>query len=790
LGIVDKVRVNRLIDKFYAAGETERPRLRSQLLDVLSAMRESDGTNKRYRAYCEASLRLGQLFAESGDPSDALRPVACAYVVACAHGDGLMDLRREALDTLSLVYTSFGEFGLAAECAFESLGSHATMQKLAEMLFLMTNADPRSDIGTVTRMYQSIRSDVVRSSPTGRAMGAVIDVRLGLARYDYAGLAAEASPLTSSDQGDLTSAAHRALAEAALAEGLLAEAEHHAERALSTLGTDRAPWLAAALTGLSARVLHSSGKPQEAFDRAMQGWSSVIPAMLTSKDDFARDRLRWLASSCVETGLDIACERRDWDLLTDLLENSRLQLGRTSPRSQAEQVAAARPAWIAEDFIAAHARGIRAGLHAMLVDWKSGTRNYFVTSWRGSSAVPAALQENPHGLDGENRSALKTADAHEALGQAFERGAVAWFAAVAGDWLYWTISDQHGAFDGGKIDLGEPGIAASLRAFRDFFKTDANGSPDTAIDVVAALSEAGSLAELELLAPLSKLVPDFVVTTALSRPDDDPLRVLLALPPELSMIPWGIVPLDISPARDLRLVERVELTVLTPTAVRNDAPEPRPRETDQPVVLSCSNPAGDLKNWAPVPGHVTLAGTKADPVTIAAFLDAVDAIDRDANAGEVLFVRSHLGSDSRASFVADKGVAFADGVLSARSMATLGDDGRPPVAMTTRAVLSLCSGAGAGDFSGLSLGLAAACRLAGAEEVVTTLFKVLDTRWGCLFDERLAAAATGKDALASALRDLQLQCLAEWRTSSVLALGRDSEEGPHPLVWAAYVLVD
>jgi hypothetical protein len=237
-------------------------------------------------------------------------------------------------------------------------------------------------------------------------------------------------------------------------------------------------------------------------------------------------------------------------------------------------------------------------------------------------------------------------------------------------------------------------------------------------------------------------------------------------------------------------VERVELTVLTPTAVRNDAPEPRPREKDQPVVLSCSNPAGDLTDWAPVPGHLTLAGTKADPVTVAAFLDAVGTIGRNTNSGEVLFVRSHLGSDSRASFVADKGVAFADGVLSARFMATLGDDGHPPVTMPTRAVLSLCSGAGAGDFSGLSLGLAAACRLSGAEEVVTTLFNVLDTPWGCQFDERLAVAATRKDALASALRDLQLQCLAEWRTRSVLALGRDTQEGPHPLVWAAYVLVN
>ncbi|WP_240522144.1 CHAT domain-containing protein [Amycolatopsis vastitatis] len=151
-------------------------------------------------------------------------------------------------------------------------------------------------------------------------------------------------------------------------------------------------------------------------------------------------------------------------------------------------------------------------------------------------------------------------------------------------------------------------------------------------------------------------------------------------------------------------------------------------------------------------------------------------------------MRSHLGSSSGAPYIADRGILFSDGVFGARDLAMTAPSGKPRTALPPRTVLALCSGAGAGDSSGLALGLAAACRLAGSAEVVTSVFDVPDTSWGCDFDRRLAEAVSRPEPVASALRRLQLECLHEWRRADV----DDSTEWdqlPHPLIWASFVVV-
>jgi hypothetical protein len=173
-------------------------------------------------------------------------------------------------------------------------------------------------------------------------------------------------------------------------------------------------------------------------------------------------------------------------------------------------------------------------------------------------------------------------------------------------------------------------------------------------------------------------------------------------------------------------------------------------------------------------------------VPLSAFISLLD--ERAWDRSEVLFVRSHLGRASNAGHVADSGVEFADGILSARLMSTRMDSGAPLVPMPPRVVLALCSGSGAADAVGLNLGLAAACRVAGAEEVLTSNFNVLDTQWSCDLDHRLARCATTPAPLAASLRELQLECLAEWRSASLTGFG-SPEIGPLPVIWACYGVV-
>ena len=109
-------------------------------------------------------------------------------------------------------------------------------------------------------------------------------------------------------------------------------------------------------------------------------------------------------------------------------------------------------------------------------------------------------------------------------------------------------------------------------------------------------------------------------------------------------------------------------------------------------------------------------------------------------------------------------------------------------------VLSACSssgsqGAGAGEW----LGLAAAVLTAGAQQVVCTIWSVLDTKHTAMFDLTVAKLiAAGLDP-AAALREAQLEGLASWRRSAHDADSRTSRSAllsvPYPLIWGAYICV-
>jgi hypothetical protein len=368
------------------------------------------------------------------------------------------------------------------------------------------------------------------------------------------------------------------------------------------------------------------------------------------------------------------------------------------------------------------------------------------------------------------------------LDDVFGRGGVAWWTAVRGDLLHWTLSDGDGPFDGGVVDLGASPVDGALRSLARVVGREPLDGSSPPLEALVALTAAGSSEGAELLGALTEVIPEYVRLVAQRRVGGDPLPVVVALPPALAGVPLAVLPLG---PGGPRLVEGVELTFATTAAVRAAAPPPPSDPAPAPVLLACSNPTGDLVPWAPVPGRVTLEGSEGDPVPGDALVGALGALEtRDG----VLVVRGRSGAEPTFALVAEHGIVVADGVVSARTLAQWGCDG---LRLPRRVVLALCSGAGSSEASGSSLGLAAACRSLGAEEVVTSVFAVIDSAWSRGFDERLTAVATGAEPLSAAVRRLQLEALEEWEARA--ASTRDpvvaAAEGPVPVAWAGYGVV-
>ncbi|WP_214404721.1 CHAT domain-containing protein [Pseudonocardia lacus] len=802
MSILLTLRIGRRLTRALAEAPDDRLRLDDKLYGLVVRARTEAARERELGMYSFFSRLLGDHHAATEDPSDALRPYGCAYLAACAGGEETLDRRRRAAEGLAEVYASLGQHFLAAECLEDVLMTSASATDPAvveDLLRHLVLVDPEPAVlEEVMPVYGRLRRELPRRSAAASAVLEVVDARYGTTRRRYRELNRTMEPVLGSIGGELCAAVHLALAEAAAREGLLRAAAGHLDRAWGA-AAERAhhPWLDAPVHGLAAHVALAGGRVEEALDLALRGWASVVPAVFRCKDDFSRRFLQGLARRCVEVAVRCAHRLGDRPLLVELIENSRLQLApQDQVRDDAEDATTEAPDWIVEATMYAHGNGAaRAGHQALFCgDWKTAPTRPTIVTCGGSRRLAAAVARSDRA--GPGGTPVET-DAFADLADRLRAGAVVWSATVQSGTLFWALTDCRGTFDGGSVDLDRTPLGDCLDALRTSLLTerahdptsDAPAAPLARTDVLSAMTDEGCDREAEITRQLAALVPHPLAQAAAGRPPGDPLPVLFGVPPELAVVPWAVLPINHPDAATVRLVERVELTLLTPTAVRASVPRAGDRDAGgRAVRLSVCNPAGDLREAPPVPADVVLDGgpPSGTPVSLARFVEEIDSTRWPPDA--VLFVRSHLGSSSNAGFVADSGIAFADEVLSARLIATRMPDGEPLVPVPRRVVLALCSGSGAADATGLTLGIASACRLAGAQEVLTSNYNVFDTTWCSGFDHRLANAATRPGPAAAALRDLQLDCLDEWRSAPQRAR-RSIRNSPTPLVWAAYGVV-
>jgi hypothetical protein len=365
------------------------------------------------------------------------------------------------------------------------------------------------------------------------------------------------------------------------------------------------------------------------------------------------------------------------------------------------------------------------------------------------------------------------------------------------DTLFWVLSRGDLPFSGGSVDLVEDDdLCAALTVASLGYRVEPPWPiPEqvTDVDIARYLAVADSFDELQLTGTLARLLPP-----ELWSPDTFSGRLLISSAPELAVVPWAVLPLDLTTSPVTRLIERFELCFLPSLAVLNLATRRTPADhpksgSELPFLLACNYfPTTD--GPSPLPTRqaqaVFTAREQCDVLPGAEQATTTNVSRRlrslIPSTRGVAFFRTHyewVESDPGAS-----GLMLSDGVLpcgifGARDMTTW----RTVLGLPDTVVLSCCSTSGNRERNGgETLGMAAMAIVAGARRLIATAVEIRNTAFTVALDDMLIDIATHPDDHVAALRDLQLRLLDEWRRYSLRDVEQLRDTTPTPDIWAHY----
>ena len=278
--------------------------------------------------------------------------------------------------------------------------------------------------------------------------------------------------------------------------------------------------------------------------------------------------------------------------------------------------------------------------------------------------------------------------------------------------------------------------------------------------------------------------------------DDRPLSLVLA-GNLLALLPVALLGFT-TPERTLKRILEAAIVRVAPPAVLIDrvcSSEQQAAELN-PLHVACIDPRDDLVNSRQPPdGARVVLGGDHDDRDGAATLDALSTALAPLLPGQpgLLYYSGHAVSMGLGGDDQDALALAGNDMLSAHALFS----GAAPLPMPARVLLSACSSAGAtGAGGGEWLGLTAAVLWRGARQVIATNWPIWDTPFTADFDHQLARRLQRAGDPAAALRELQLEALAEWRASDhdlsdyvEDGLPYNVRELPFPLIWAAYTCV-
>lgn len=359
--------------------------------------------------------------------------------------------------------------------------------------------------------------------------------------------------------------------------------------------------------------------------------------------------------------------------------------------------------------------------------------------------------------------------------------------------LYWGLVRPDGTCAGGTIPFGDGSpLRAALTSLHRALPIHLSGESvpqyQERIDSSPLwTSHQDEKVVTRLLAEL--LLPNELRAALASGAAGAPVRLLIAPPPELARIPWGLLPFSVDATDDRRIVEVAEWLLAPPVALLHHTLA-RPRVRAKGLGIVVLDPTGDLRNV-----HGLLNETGPEPIVLtgpwnghtanadrAGLSGALRATPRD----RVAFIACHCvaarpgQSLESALSLSPPACGGAAEQLSAHDL-IVDDRARPSFPLPVEVVLSACDSAGAAAAEGgewLSIGPAALW--AGADTAIVSVFQVSDDS----VDRFLLKHARATDRTGSLAHDLwtyQRQALRGWRN--------DPDEHEAPLYWASYAVM-
>jgi hypothetical protein len=367
---------------------------------------------------------------------------------------------------------------------------------------------------------------------------------------------------------------------------------------------------------------------------------------------------------------------------------------------------------------------------------------------------------------------------------------------AANENLYWCWFGD-GRLQAGSTRINDGGPVADL-LLEAFQSTPANHAE---VDLYAGVWTRSSFVEEMTARDVGETVlPEPALDWLRSRAADRTVGSLVVSGSLFALIPPALLGFSTSgPSGDPAATRLIEVAVVRVAPPAILVTRLRAREASightglRPVLVACVNPTSDLSNATYEPDAVTaLIGSNTIAAEVPTLQRLVAALSRiDPGEDGIFYYSGHTfggsGDSEDALVLADRETLSADEIFNSASQ----DGG---LAFPETAIVSACSSAGAhGAGAGEWLGLSAAMLYAGANQVICTAWPIWDNPFTRQFDERLTSLTQRLADPAVALRELQLESLAEWRASDhdfgekvdLRVIGRL----PYPLIWAAFMSV-
>jgi hypothetical protein len=360
--------------------------------------------------------------------------------------------------------------------------------------------------------------------------------------------------------------------------------------------------------------------------------------------------------------------------------------------------------------------------------------------------------------------------------------------------LFWAVRDPTGKYTCGSLSGG---ATADQEGILPEAINNIPGGPPKGVDSQHGPYNRSYLAEEEFSTSLGAflLPPSLAVGIAKAfRVQQAPVQLVVA-GNFLSRFPLPLVAVgSIDDEHPVRLIEVAVIRVAPPLAVLIWITPGSASNLPLPLAAVCMDPTEDLSHAVfDVEAETVLAGAKVRrdrPGAIAATkANLLEVLRRNRGRPAIFAFSGHAhpgeaGSDFESSLPLED-----QGEITSQELFTFAG-GSPLLPMPQRVLLSCCGSAGStGAGRGEWLGLATGCLISGASEVVATAWPIWDTAFTSRFDSELLRALRTAQDPATALRDLQLDCLKEWRESAIdyseAPVSAKSSE-PLPLIWAAY----